>query len=67
MREQKMNEPLVTLAVKATPPLTVSLMSLAGMPLQEWVYLVTIGYVVLQSIILVTKFIFWTLGDKSHD
>lgn len=62
-----MNETLATLAVKASPPLTVSMMSLVGMPLQEWVYLVTIGYVILQSFVLVVKFIYWAIGDKKHD
>lgn len=34
---------------KASPPVSVATMALAGIPLQEWVYIVTIVYLVLQS------------------
>ena len=57
----------MTLAAKASPPITVTMLSIAGIPLQEWVYLVTIGYVILQSFVLMVKFIFWAKGKKDSD
>jgi hypothetical protein len=62
-----MNDTIMTLAAKASPPITVTMLSIAGIPLQEWVYLVTIGYVILQSFVLMVKFIFWAKGKKDSD
>lgn len=35
-------------AVKSSPPVTVVALTLGGIPLQEWVYILTIVYLVLQ-------------------
>ena len=40
---------------KSTPPVTVSVMSLGGIPLSEWVYILTIVWVL------------WQLGWSVHD
>lgn len=44
-----------TAAMKVSPPLAVAAAGAAGMSLQDWVYAVTILYVVLQSGYLVWK------------
>lgn len=55
----KMHETVQTMALKVSPPVAVSALSMFGVPLQEWVYIVTIIYVVLQT----TKFIIdWLRG-----
>lgn len=44
-----MHEPSqVVEAVKAAPPFTVAGMALCGIPLQDWVFLLTIVYLILQ-------------------
>ena len=40
---------------KSTPPVTVSVMSLGGIPLSEWVYILTIVWVL------------WQLGCSVYD
>lgn len=44
-------------AVKAAPPVTVAAASVHGWGVQEWMYAVTIGYVVLQAGYLVWKWV----------
>ena len=46
---------------KNAPPVTVVGLSLAGVPLQEWVYIVTIAWIVYQFVMDVRKRI---KGDK---
>lgn len=43
-------------AAKASPPLAISGMYLAGYPLQDWLVLATLVYTVLQIILLLPKF-----------
>ena len=43
-------------AVKASPPLAISGMYLAGHPLQDWLVLATLAYTILQLILLLPKF-----------
>ena len=43
-------------AAKTAPPAVVSVLSLAGVSLQDWVYIATFIYVVLQSVVLVYNF-----------
>ena len=38
--------------VKTTPPIGVSTLSLMGIPLSDWVYIVTIMYVLIQICVL---------------
>lgn len=40
-------------AVKASPPVTTVALSLMGVPLQEWVYIATLAYLLLQAFFLV--------------
>lgn len=40
-------------AAKATPPVTVAGLSLGGVSLQDWVYVLTGAYILLQMILLV--------------
>ena len=44
--------------VKTTPPVGVSALSLMGIPLSDWVYIVTIIYVLIQIYVLIYK-TFW--------
>lgn len=47
---------LVTEAQKAAPPIVVSVATtIGGMSLQDWVYIATIGYIVLQAGWLIWK------------
>ena len=48
-------ETVVEVITKSTPPVTVSVMSLGGIPLSEWVYILTIVWVL------------WQLGWSVHD
>lgn len=41
--------------IKATPPIGVSTLSVLGVPLSDWVYIVTIIYVLVQMYILIYK------------
>ncbi|WP_337576164.1 hypothetical protein [Phascolarctobacterium succinatutens] len=41
--------------VKTTPPIGVSTLSLMGIPLSDWVYIVTIMYVLIQIWVLLYK------------
>lgn len=41
--------------VKSTPPIGVSTLSIMGYPLSDWVYIVTILYVLLQMFCLIYK------------
>lgn len=41
--------------VKTTPPVGVSALSLMGIPLSDWVYIVTIVYVLFQIYVLFYK------------
>ena len=43
---------------KTTPPIGVSALSLMGIPLSDWVYIVTIVYVLIQIYVLLYK-TFW--------
>lgn len=42
--------------IKATPPIAISTITLLGVPLNEWVFILTIIYTLLQ--------LFFTLRDK---
>lgn len=44
--------------VKTTPPIGVSALSLMGIPLSDWVYIVTIMYVLIQILVLLYKTFF---------
>lgn len=44
-------------AAKAAPPVAVTMSSITGLGLQQWVYIVTIIYTVLQILLLVRKHI----------
>lgn len=44
--------------VKTTPPIGVSTLSLMGIPLSDWVYIVTIMYVLIQIWVLLYKTFF---------
>lgn len=44
--------------VKTTPPIGVSTLSLMGIPLSDWVYIVTIMYVLIQIGVLLYKTFF---------
>lgn len=44
--------------VKTTPPIGVSTLSLMGIPLSDWVYIVTIMYVLIQILVLLYKTFF---------
>ena len=48
-------ETVVDVVIKSTPPVTVSVMSIGGIPLSEWVYILTIVWVL------------WQLGCSVHD
>jgi hypothetical protein len=48
---------LASEAAKASVPVGVSLASLGGMTLHDWVMLATLGYIVLQAAFLVYKWI----------
>lgn len=51
--------------IKAAPPVTISTISLIGIPLNEWVFICTIVYTVLLTIFLVRdKLIFPWLERK---
>jgi antibiotic biosynthesis monooxygenase (ABM) superfamily enzyme len=39
--------------IKAAPPVTISTISLLGIPLNEWVFISTIGYTILLTIFLI--------------
>lgn len=52
-KAQQMQETVVPVALKTSPPVAVSALTLLGVPLQEWVYIVTIVFVLLQSAKLV--------------
>lgn len=41
--------------VKTTPPVGVSVLQLMGIPLSDWVYIVTIIYVLVQIYVLLYK------------
>ena len=56
-------EMLAIAAGKATPPLAVTLASVAGLGFQDWVYILTIIYLVLQ-IVLTGKKLFIEWKDK---
>lgn len=51
-------------AIKVAPPLTVSGFTLFGHPMQEWVYILTALYTVIQIGVTVSKFL--TKKDKSN-
>jgi hypothetical protein len=42
-------------ALKNAPPITVVGLSLAGLPLQDWVYIVTIAWIVYQFVMDIRK------------
>lgn len=44
-------------AVKAAPPLAVSGLSVMGLPLSEWVYVLTAIYIAFQIVLIVPKVI----------
>lgn len=46
-------------AAKTAPPVAVSIFTLAGHPLQDWVLMATLVYTVLQIILLWPKFRDW--------
>ena len=48
-------ETVVDVVIKSAPPVTVSVMSIGGIPLSEWVYILTIVWVL------------WQLGWSVHD
>lgn len=48
-------ESVASVATKSAPPVTVSVISFAGIPLQEWVYILTIGWIM------------WQLGCSIYD
>ncbi len=41
--------------IKTTPPIGVSALSIFGIPLSDWVYVVTILYVLIQIYVLIYK------------
>lgn len=48
---------IVAAATKGTPPLAVTGMAIAGVPLQDWVLAATLVYTLLQIALLVHKFV----------
>lgn len=50
---------VVVSAAKTAPPVAVSIFTLAGHPLQDWVLIATLVYTVLQIILLWPKFRDW--------
>ncbi len=48
---------LVAAATKGSPPLAVTGLAIAGVPLQDWVLVATLVYTVLQIVLLVRKFL----------
>ena len=50
---------VVVSAAKTAPPVAVSLFTLAGHPLQDWVLMATLVYTVLQIILLWPRFRNW--------
>lgn len=55
-------------ALKASPPVTVVGLTLGGIPLQEWVYILTIVYLLMQIGWLgYSKFIRKTAGGEEDD
>lgn len=49
----------IAAVTKATPPVTVSALSIAGVSLQDWVLIATLIYTVLQLLLLVPKVLKW--------
>ena len=49
--------------VKAIPPAGVSILSCAGIPLSEWVYIVTLIYLLIQIGWLIAK-IYWKCCNR---
>lgn len=50
---------VVVSAAKTAPPVAVSLFTLVGHPLQDWVLMATLVYTILQIILLWPKFRDW--------
>lgn len=42
---------------KSAPPVTISALSVAGVGLQDWVFILTAGYIVLQGAYLLWKWV----------
>jgi hypothetical protein len=58
---QHLDHTIQVVAVKSAPPVAITALSIWGVPLQDWVYIVTIVYVVMQAALLVYNF-----GVKKH-
>ena len=52
-------------AFKAIPPAGVSILSCAGIPLSEWVYIVTLIYILIQIGWLIAK-IYWKCCNRGE-
>jgi hypothetical protein len=61
---QKMKEETATVLAKSAPPLTVTGMSVFGIPLDEWVYIATLIYLAIQIFVLLRDKIFSGKNDK---
>jgi len=59
-----MTNELATQAVKVAPPIAVSALNTAGMPLSEWIYILTAVYLVFQIIVIVPRAYSTLTGGK---
>lgn len=50
--------------MRLAPPAGVSVTSVLGIPLNDWVYLATIIYIIIQGGCLIYKTFFYKKGDK---
>lgn len=53
--------------IKLAPPATVTGVTLAGFTLQEWVYLATIFYILVQSFVLIYNTLTNNGGNRKDD
>ena len=54
-------------AIQSTPPIVVSGLTLAGIPLQEWVYILTLVYLIFQIGFVLRKVYYTYKGDRRED
>ena len=46
----------LTVAAKAAPPITITGMTIVGIPIQDWVLMMTLVYTILQILIIARRF-----------
>lgn len=64
---QTVSREVVENVVRVTPPVTVSAASVAGIPLETWVYIATLAYIGLQAGFLVYRWWFEHKRNSRED